>query len=229
MSEGLLYGVGIGPGDSELLTLKALRILKENRVLAVPQTKGEKNTALDIVSNVIDISVKEILYIDFPMTADERILAESHKKSADLICGYLKKGENVVFISIGDISIYSTFGYINNIIKYLGFKTVMVPGIPSFCAVSSALGISLTDMKKPVHIIPAVHGGIEESIKLDGTKVFMKSGSSAVELKNTVNEKGISEKAYAVTDCGLDTEKIFYDVNDITDKLGYFTTFIVKD
>lgn len=96
MSEGLLYGVGIGPGDSELLTLKALRILKENNVLAVPQTKGEKNTALDIVSDVIDISDKEILYIDFPMTTDKKLLTESHKKSAQLIISYLKKGENVV-------------------------------------------------------------------------------------------------------------------------------------
>lgn len=229
MSEGLLYGVGIGPGDSELITLKALRILKENKVLAVPQTKGEKNTALDIVSNALDISDKEILYINFPMTTDKELLKESHKKSAKLIISYLEKGENVVFISLGDISIYSTFGYINNIIKDMGYKTVMVPGIPSFCAVSSALGISLTDMKKPVHIIPAVHGNIEESIKLDGTKVFMKSGSSAEDLKKAVHENGLVEKAYAVTDCGFDTEKIFYDVNDITDKLGYFTTFIVKD
>ena len=229
MSEGLLYGVGIGPGDSELLTLKALKILKENRVLAVPQTKGENNTALDIVSQVIDISDKEILYINFPMTTDKELLKESHKKSAQLISSYLNKGENVVFISLGDISIYSTFGYINSIIKDMGYKTVMIPGIPSFCAVSSALGISITDMKKPIHIIPAVHGDIEESIKLDGTKVFMKSGSSAEDLKKSIQEKGLNEKAYAVTDCGFDTEKIFYNVNDITDKLGYFTTFIVKD
>lgn len=128
MSEGLLYGVGIGPGDSELLTLKALKILKENRVLAVPQTKGENNTALDIVSQVLDISDKEILYINFPMTTDKELLKESHKKSAQLISSYLNKGENVVFISLGDISIYSTFGYINSIIKDMGYKTVMIPG-----------------------------------------------------------------------------------------------------
>ena len=57
----------------------------------------------------------------------------------------------------------------------------------------------------------------------------MKSGSSAEDLKKAVQEKGLTQKAYAVTDCGFDTEKIFYNVNDITDKLGYFTTFIVKD
>ena len=83
MKKGILYGVGVGPGDSELITLKALRIIEKNKIIAVPRTKGENNLALDIVSKETDMSNKEILYLDFPMTNDKEKLDIYHKKSAE--------------------------------------------------------------------------------------------------------------------------------------------------
>ena len=83
MEKGILYGAGIGPGDSELITLKALRTIEKNRVIAVPRTKGENNLALDIVSKEADLSNKELLYLDFPMTNDKEKLDMYHKKSAE--------------------------------------------------------------------------------------------------------------------------------------------------
>lgn len=229
MKKGILYGVGVGPGDSELITLKALRIIERNKIIAVPRTKGENNLALDIVSKETDMSNKEILYLDFPMTNDKEKLDIYHKKSAEEIKKYLDTGENVVFISIGDISIYSTFGYLEEIVKSEGYKTEMIPGVPSFCAVSSLLDISLTDKKKPLHIIPAVYGDYEKYIDTEGTKVLMKSGSSVKEIKKMLEEKNLLENSYAVCDCGLESQKVFKHMKDIDDKLGYFTTIIVKD
>ena len=229
MEKGILYGAGIGPGDSELITLKALRIIEKNRIIAVPRTKGENNLALDIVSKEVDLSNKELLYLDFPMTNDKEKLDMYHKRSAEEIKKYLDTGENVVFISIGDISVYSTFGYVEEIVKSEGYKTEMIPGVPSFCAVSSLLDISLTDKKKPLHIIPAVYGGYEKYIDMEGTKVLMKSGSSVKEIKKMLEEKNLLENSYAVCDCGLESQKVFEHMKDIDDKLGYFTTIIVKD
>lgn len=229
MKKGILYGVGVGPGDSELITLKALRIIEKNKIIAVPRTKGENNLALDIVSKETDMSNKEILYLDFPMTNDKEKLDIYHKKSAEEIKKYLDTGENVVFISIGDISIYSTFGYLEEIVKSEGYKTEMIPGVPSFCAVSSLLDISLTDKKKSLHIIPAVYGDYEKYIDTEGTKVLMKSGSSVKEIKKMLEEKNLLENSYAVCDCGLESQKVFKHMKDIDDKLGYFTTIIVKD
>lgn len=224
--KGILYGVGVGPGDYELITLKAIRIIKETEIIAVPQSGSEKNAALDIIEHVIDLRSKTLLYLDFPMIKDKEKLKEQHKKNAENIEKYLNNGKNVAFISIGDISIYSTFGYINDFVKKDDFETKMIAGVPSFCAVSAVLNISLTEMKKPIIIIPAVHSDTEKFLSMSGTKVFMKSGNSIKDIREKLKN---NTKAYAVTDCGYENEKVFNDISKADEEMGYFTTVIVKD
>lgn len=226
--KGILYGVGVGPGDYELITLKAVRLLNDTDIIAVPQSGSENNAALKIIEKVVDLSRKTLLNLSFPMTKDKNILKIQHQENAKEIEKYLNDGKNVVFISIGDISIYSTFGYINDIVKKDGYESQMVAGVPSFCAVSAALNISLTEMKKPVIIIPAVHSDTEKYISMDGTKVFMKAGNAIGDIKKQLEISG-NLKAYAVTDCGYDSEKVFEDISKADEKMGYFTTVIVKD
>jgi len=227
--KGILYGVGVGPGDYELMTLKVVRILNENKVIAVPRTKGETTVALDIIKNVIDIGKKEIVYIDFLMSKDKSDLNKNHKNSSEIIIKYLKAGENVVFITLGDISVYSTFQYINEFVKKEGFESKMIAGVPSFCAIGSALNISITDKNKPVHIIPAIYSDNKKYLDMEGTKIFMKSGKKAIELKNDIINAGLKENSYAVNNCTMENEKVFKDISEIDNELGYFTTFIVKD
>ena len=109
---GVLYGVSVGPGDPELITLKAVRLIKECPVLAVPRTRGENTLALSIVMQTADIRGKEIVYTDFPMTRDKEILAKNYERIAELLAEYLEQGKNVAMLTIGDISIYSTFSYV---------------------------------------------------------------------------------------------------------------------
>ena len=224
----VLYGIGIGPGDYELITLKALRIINENNVIAFPKTGGEKNAAFDTVSKVADLRGKEVLELSFPMIRDKEQLNKNYQKNCDIIEKYLKNGQNVVFISIGDISVYSTFGYINDIIKNRGYETIMIPGVTSFCAAASALGISLTSKSEPVHIIPAVYGGIDEYMSQRGTKIFMKSGALVEDIKKAARENGVIEKSYLAGNCGFDDEKLC-SLEEADGKMGYFTTIIVKD
>ena len=225
---GKLWGVGIGPGDPELLTLKAARLIRECDVLAVPQTSGEKNVALDIVSGAVDIKEKNIVYLPFLMQKDPVKLRENHKKSAEELAGYLRQGKMVVFITLGDVSVFSTFSYLQTMIEEMGFETEICAGVPSFCAVAAKLKTSLTTMKHPLHIIPAVHADIEELLKLDGTKVFMKAGSSLEELREAVkNQGGLS--AQGAANCGMEDEKIIRDLLQDDGTGSYFTTVIVKD
>ena len=149
---GKLWGVSIGPGDAELLTIKAIRIINECKTIASARTKGEKSVALDIVSEAVNIEDKETLYLDFLMTKDEIELLRSHKKIAEKIANVLKKGKDIAFVVLGDISIYSTFSYIQREISDMGFETEICPGVPSFCAVGARLNTSLTKMKKPLQI-----------------------------------------------------------------------------
>ncbi|MEA5082638.1 MAG: precorrin-2 C(20)-methyltransferase [Lachnospiraceae bacterium] len=225
MCRGKFFGIGVGPGDPELLTLKAVRVIKNTGVLAVPKTNGNKNVALDIVSKAIDISKKEILYLNFPMVKDKSILKEAHEENATKIADILNKGMDVAFLTLGDVSIYSTFSYVHRAIEKMGYDTEICAGVPSFCAVAAKLKVSLTSMKKPLHIIPAVHGDIKKSFALEGTKVFMKAGGNVKNIAKAAEHKGFC--VLGISDCGMESERQIVDFEN--DEFGYFTTIVVKE
>ncbi|MGN1319040.1 MAG: precorrin-2 C(20)-methyltransferase [Lachnospirales bacterium] len=220
-----LYGVSVGCGDYELMTLKAVKILEKSSVIAVPKTHKDNTMALDIIKNVIDISKKEIIYLDFKMSRNVKENNLAHIKNAEKIINYLKNSD-VAVISIGDISVFSTFSYILDIVKSKGYDVEVIPGVPSFCAVAAKLQQSLTSMKKPLHIIPASFSNIEEVLKYDGNKVIMKSGSKLNEVLDKLEDRNYS----IVQNCGLENE-VVYKKGEDRDKLSdsYFTTILVKE
>ncbi len=229
MKKGKFYGVSVGPGDPELLTLKAVRILEGCPVIAAPQTRGGNTLALDIVKEIIDLSEKNILPLTFLMTSDEAARCESHQREALRIMTLLDQGLDVAMVNIGDISIYSTFGYMRDIIRGSGYLTEAVPGVPSFCAAAAVLGTSLTTMKKPLHIIPAGYGDFEEHLGLDGTKVIMKAGSALPEVKRILCQKGLTDKASLAANCGLPNQRVYQSIEDACDIEGYFATILMKE
>lgn len=222
---GILYGVSVGPGDPELVTLKAVKILKKCRVIAAPVTRGEKRAALSITERVCDISEKTVLDLPFTMSRDEQVLAESHKAAAELIIPYLAEGISVAFVCIGDISVYSTFSYISRLVKEHGFRIEVIPGVTSFCAAAAAAGEPLVTGTEPLIVIPA---GIdptefEKLSSLDGTKILMKSGRSLPEIAKKLQGK----TGFAVENAGYSEQRIFGSLDEIGEA-GYFTTVIFK-
>ena len=155
LKHGIFYGVGIGPGDPELLTQKALRVLGACPVLACPQTHSGEMLALDIVRGAMDVSEKTILPLRFAMSRDPAVQRKAHEDAAREVYRCLEQGMDVAMPNLGDVSIYSTYCYLMEIVQAAGFETAMIPGVTSFCAVAARLGISLTEMNTPVHIIPA--------------------------------------------------------------------------
>lgn len=228
MKKGIFYAVGVGPGEPELMTLKAVGILNESPVIAAPVTKGESTLALDIAGQCVDVSGKEILYLEFIMTKDKKQLEENYRKQAKKVAGCLESGRDVAMVNIGDVSIYATCSYIADFVKSFGYEVVMVPGVPSFCAVAAKLGTSLTRSGTPLHIIPASYG-ISKSLDLEGNKVLMKSGREYKNVKSELEKRGLLEHAAMVQNCGLPEEKICRDMTAATDDAGYFATIIVKD
>mgnify|MGYP000949113342 FL=1 len=114
MEKGKFYGVSVGPGDPELLTLKAKKILEKCSIIAAPVTGSGNMLALTIVEGAVDLSQKSIILLNFLMTADEAKLAASHQKEAKKVMDQLEKGMDVAMLNLGDVSIYSTFAYINH-------------------------------------------------------------------------------------------------------------------
>ena len=185
---GKLYGIGVGPGDPELLTLKAVRIIKECDVIAVPGKEKDETVAYKIVRQAIpEIVEKKCLEIDMPMTKDKEKLAQSHTIAFEKISKVLDSGKNVAFLTLGDPCIYSTYIYVHQKVEQAGYETEIVSGIPSFCAVSARLNQGLVERSEMLHVIPSSYG-IEEGMKLSGTRVLMKAGKKIGQVKEQVKK-----------------------------------------
>ncbi len=223
---GKLYGVSIGSGDPELITLKAVRIIERCRVIAVPRTKGENTLALSVVEKTVDLSDKKIIYIDFPMVRDRKVLAENYGRISEIICRELEK-DDVAMLNIGDVSIYSTFSYIAVLVEEKGFETEICAGVTSFCAVSAIVGKPLVKENESLHIIPYSAEKIRSTDFSDGTYVIMKCGKNTHELVEILYEKGLDGSIYAVENCGLPNERIYNNISEMV-QCGYFTVFVVK-
>lgn len=223
MKKGVLYGVGVGPGDPELLTLKAVRVLEQCPVICAPRTKDGRMLALEIARQAVDLTGKELLPLDFTMARDKQKQHAAHVQAASLIESRLKTGQDAAMLNLGDVSIYATFTYMREILEARGFSSVMVPGVPSFCAVAARLGESLTAGDEPLHILPANGAGLEEALSLPGTKVLMKSGRQVAKAAALTNGR-----AALVVDCGLPTEAVYRDLAGAPEEPGYFATILVK-
>ena len=170
---GILYGVGVGPGDPELMTLKAVRLIKENDIIAVPGADVRETVAYKIaVQAVPELADKELLPIYMPMTHDKAELELNHEKGAKALEAALDTGKNVVFLTLGDPTIYSTFTYVQKRVEADGYQTKLVSGITSFCATAARLNIPLTEWNQPLHVQPAVHR-LDSELDQPGTYVLM--------------------------------------------------------
>ena len=152
--QGVFYAVSVGPGDPELLTRQACRVLTDCGVVAAPRMKSGRMLALDIAAGAVDMQGKTILPLDFTMARDAAVREDSYRTAAAAIETALAAGQDVAMVNLGDVSVYATAYYILERIRADGFETVMCPGVTSFCAVAARLGRSLTRMDEPLHILP---------------------------------------------------------------------------
>ena len=127
--KGLAYGVGVGPGDPEYMTLKAVRLIRENQVIALPGLTPRETTAYQIaVQAVPELEQKELVPVHMPMVKDRKLIDAEHRKGAKLLESYLDQGKNVVFLTLGDPSIYCTFSYLQHYLEADGYQVELVSG-----------------------------------------------------------------------------------------------------
>jgi len=164
------------------------------------------------------------------MIKDKEILNKIHDEIYKDIAEFLAEDKTVAFLVIGDPSIYSTYSYIHARVAENKGTAVMINGIPSFCAVAAALGISLGDNKEEIHIIPASYD-VNHTLELDGTKIYMKSGKKLAQLKKALLEyEGLRcLEVYAVSNCGMKDESISVGLDNLDTESGYLTIVIVKE
>ncbi|MCI8378918.1 MAG: precorrin-2 C(20)-methyltransferase [Lachnospiraceae bacterium] len=228
---GILYGVGVGPGDPELMTLKAVRILRECGTIGIPAETADSCTAYQVaVKAVPEIEGKPVLAVPVPMTKDRKKLSCVYDEGCRRLMEELEKGGNIAFLNLGDPSVYGTYMEFHSRILKAGYQAEVINGVPSFCAVAAALDIALGARKEQIHILPGNYGAGEWE-QYSGTRILMKSGGRIGEVKEQLLqlERDGKIEAYAVTNCGMERQKIFHDIGELGEDAGYFTTIVVKD
>nr|WP_317325044.1 precorrin-2 C(20)-methyltransferase [uncultured Flavonifractor sp.] len=223
---GMLYGVGVGPGDPELITKKAERIIRQAAVLAVPDAGRGEKTALNIVGELAQD--KELLNCAAPMVRDQAALEAAYERNADLVCAALDQGKDVAFITLGDPTVYSTYIYLHKKVIARGYDAEIIPGVTSFCAAAAKLNLSLCEKSERLLIVPASHKDVTDCLDLDANLVFMKAGREIGALKDTLAAHGLLDNASLVANCGMEGELICPHFADLEEGSGYFSVVLVK-
>lgn len=228
--KGILLGVGVGPGDPELMTIKAMRCIKAADIICLPKASKESCRAYLIAEQAVpEITGKECICLDFKMIREEEELKKLHQRAYQMIQSELSGGKTVAFLTVGDPTIYSTFSYMLEKARSDGFDAEIVSGISSYHAAAARLGIALCEGEEELHIGTG-HSNIEELLELPGTKIIMKAGHNIGKVKNILEkaerEKGI--RITAISDCGMPGEKRFECASEIP-MHEYMTTIIVNN
>lgn len=227
---GKLYGVGVGPGDPELITVKAVRVIKEADIIfTAASSKNSYSLAVEIASDYVsdDVIIKQL---SFPMTKDVKEVEAAWIANAKQIAAVLKEGKTAVFLTLGDPTTYSTFGYIltkmNCIMPDANIETI--PGITSFHAASARLNRILVEGEETLLITSGAFGGnnIRETAGIDNVAI-LKAYKNITDLNHALHETGFAKNSIAVSKCSREGEEIFNDIDDLEKRDPDYWTLIL--
>lgn len=217
----ILYGIGVGPGDKELLTVKAVKAIENCDVVVAPSAlDGGESIALETAKDYIKEGT-EVIVKHFPMGSKGKEIKV--KEAYDLIEGKLKGGKNVVFLTIGDPYVYSTYIHLLTHMEERGFEVHTIPGITSFCAAASIVDRTLVLGDEPLLVIPATR---VEDIKDEKYVVIMKVYKHEEKVVNILEEKGF-DYIY-VSRAGREGQTILKDKDDIIKSRDYMSLILAS-
>jgi precorrin-2/cobalt-factor-2 C20-methyltransferase len=235
-----LVCVGCGPGDPELLTVKAVKAIKDADVILCPTSKeGKPSIALSVVSSILDQNKKpEIVNLIFPMVKDKETLESTWKKNAKILAEYVLSGKKAVYLTVGDPYLYSTWIYLHRELetKYPKIKISVIPGIVSIFTFASKVGISLAEGGEKVAVIPSCYdlSKVKELAKNCETMIFLKDGRYFDQVIELLRDAGFSDDSiFAIgQDLGTDKEIVkklkLGEVTKETMTTKYFSIMVVK-
>ena len=223
------YGIGVGVGDPEEITMKAVNVLKKLDVVILPEAKkDEGSVAYEIAKQYMKKDVEKI-FVEFPMLKSLEDRINARKANAKIVEEYLEKGLNVGFLTIGDSMTYSTYVYL---LEHLPEKYLVetVPGISSFVDMASRFNFPLMIGEESLKVVSLnSHTEIEKEIASSDNIVFMKVSRSFERLKQAIIATGNQENIIMVSNCGKENQVVTYDIEELEEEdIPYFTTLIVK-
>jgi len=230
---GKLYGIGIGPGDPKLLTLRAKDALEKADTIFAPKGSDEGiSVARKIIEQVIE-GKKTYVELTFPMTKDKNLLRKYWKKAAQRIAGEIKKGKQAAFVTLGDPFIYSTYIYLLKMLKqdFPNIDVETIPGISAFNAAASRAQLPLVEGNEKLAIVPVSKNltGVRKTLEEFDTVVLMKVGAKLDKIIRLLKKMRLIQRSVLISRLGQENETVVKDMSTLTDKKsGYLSVIIVK-
>ncbi|OEC86390.1 MULTISPECIES: precorrin-2 C(20)-methyltransferase [Methanobacterium] len=228
MKKGKFIGIGVGPGDPDLLTVKAVKTLNEVDVICAPKSsKSKPSVALSIIDPVLNDRKSEYETLEplFPMIENKKELQKYWADAAQVIIEKLNEGLDVAFITLGDPSVYSTFSYVFKIIEGMDFETMVIPGITSFTGCAASAKMQLAEKDEIMVIVPKVDERLSQIMACGDTFVIMKTSRHSDMLEDIINQDKRDKEIISVQNCSMNDEKIF---DGFVEDKKYLSTTIVK-
>lgn len=235
-----LTAVGCGPGDPELLTMKAVKAIQNADVIMCPTSKeGKPSIALSVVSSIMDKSKnQEIIDLIFPMTKDRDVLETTWENNSKILADKVLSGKKVVYLTVGDPYLYSTWIYLHRELqeKHPEITITVIPGIVSMFTFASKVGISLAEGGEKMTVIPSCYDltQVKELAKNSDTMVFLKDGRYFDQVIELLKEAGFSDDSLFAIGQDLDTKDEIVrkltlgQVTKETMTTKYFSIMVVK-
>lgn len=228
---GTFYGIGVGSGDPELLTVKAINAIKNTDVLIAPKTeKKDGSVALSIARPYLKSDI-EVVYQVFPMVKGFETDDKAWQENKAQILSILQTGKNVAFLTLGDPMFFSTYIYVFRLLEKEDVRIITIPGIPAFAAIGSQVGYPIVEGNDILSIIPATASldKIEKALDTADNAVIMKVYKNHREVTELLEKKGMAENAILVSRAGLSDERIIRDIPAHKDEsLNYLSTILAR-
>ena len=234
MNTGILYGISVGTGDPELITVKGLRILQQSNAIAFPSgINNRPGIARSIISRWLE-SDKLLIPLDFPYLQEPKKLQQAWQAAAETVWSYLERGMNVSFACLGDIGFYSTFTYLARTLKELhpDARIEYIPGVSSPMAISSVLQIPLTEEKDKLAVLPALYSVRELEAVLDWaeTVVLLKVSSVYQSVWQILEARNLLASSWIVEKATFSDQKIYVNLQEYPNlQLSYFSVLLIKN
>lgn len=234
MKLGTFYGIGVGPGDPELITVKASSVLAHCHHVFVPKSEIHRDsTALDIARQFLRPGAR-VHQLTFPMTADRNLLSQCWSEAAAQVLFVLRQGVDACFLTLGDCLLYSTYIYLLRELQSVcpDLHAITIPGITSFSAAAALTNFPLGEGKEPVQIVPSSDNpeSLRSAIKTTGTIILMKVGSRLAEIIKILEEADLLTQAVFVARAGQAGQRIVTDLRELKEnaiQAGYLSTILV--
>jgi precorrin-2/cobalt-factor-2 C20-methyltransferase len=229
---GTLYGIGVGPGDPDLITVKGLRILKRaSHIFAASSPKNHYSLAENIVGT--HLPGMKIEKLAFPMTRDKVALEAAWEANARRALQVLESGRDAAFVTLGDPMTYSTFSYLIRTLSRIApnARVVTIPGITSYQAAAAISNTPLTEGEESFHLISGAKGGakLRRIIESSENVVMLKTYKHFDDIYASLEELDLLDRAICVSKIGLEGEILVQDVRALKGKkMPYLSLLIIK-